>query len=315
MTALDVLTVGRIGVDLYAEQPRTGFAAARSFAKSIGGSPTNVAVAAARLGRHAAVLTGVGDDEPGRYALQALRDFGVDTALVRSHPRLPTPLVLSAAAEPDEPWVAFYREPKAPDAELTIDDDLRSRATSASLLWVSGCALAADPTSATVLELLEARARRPLVVLDLDYRPSFWESEQRARDLVGRAIDRATVVVGNREECRVALGTSDPDAVCELLLGRGVELAVVKLGKDGSLLATADEVVRIAPVEVNVVSALGAGDAFGGALCHGLLAGWSLERAGTFAGAAGALVASRLLCAPAMPTELEVNDFLAGRYG
>jgi 5-dehydro-2-deoxygluconokinase len=158
---------------------------------------------------------------------------------------------------------------------------------------------------------MHVRHRRRFVVLDLDYRPSFWQSEAHARDLVDRAIDHATVVVGNKEECRVALGTSDPTEACAALLDRGIELAVVKLGRHGSLFATANEAVRVEPIEVNVVSALGAGDAFGGALCHGLLEGWTLERVATFAGAAGALVASRLLCAPAMPAESEVLDLMA----
>jgi 5-dehydro-2-deoxygluconokinase len=315
MSGLDVLTVGRIGVDLYAEQPRTDFASARSFAKSIGGSPTNVAVAAARLGRRAAVLTGVGADEPGKYALRALNEFGVDTSLVRIHPQLPTPIVLSAAPVPDEPWLAFYREPKAPDTDLTTDDALIQAATTTAVLWISGCALASEPTSGAIRELLDTRQRRRHVVLDLDYRPSFWHSETNAREGVTAAIDHATVVVGNREECRVALGTSDPADAADTLLSRGVALAVVKLGGDGALFATADESVRVPSIPVDVVSALGAGDAFGGALCHGLLNGWSVTKTGAFANAAGALVASRLLCAAAMPAQEEVLDFLAANGG
>jgi 5-dehydro-2-deoxygluconokinase len=315
VSALDVLTVGRIGVDLYAEQPRTDFTSARSFAKSIGGSPTTVAVAAARLGQRAGVITGVGEDEPGKYVLQALADFQVDTTFVRVHPSLPTPIVLSAAREPDAPWLGFYREPKAPDADLTLDDALFRGVDAASLLWISGCALAAEPTCSTVQALLAARGRRRFVVLDLDYRPSFWPSEAAAHARVGQAVDHASVVVGNREECRVALGTSDADIAVSRLLDRGVELAVVKLGKDGALFATADESVLVRPIEVDVVSALGAGDAFGGALCHGLLSGWSLSRTAAFANAAGALVASRLLCAAAMPAEAEVVDFMAVNRG
>jgi 5-dehydro-2-deoxygluconokinase len=307
---LEVLTVGRIGVDLYAEQVGVPFAEARTFAKSIGGSPTNVAVAAARLGRRSAVFTAVGDDELGRYVLLALERFGVDTRFVGTHPTLPTPIVLAAMDPPDDPWFVFRREPKAPDLEIRIEDVDRELARTVPILWVSAGALSAEPSRTTVQTLLAERRRRPDVCLDLDYRPSFWASEAEARETIGAAVEYATVAVGNRVECEIAVGTADADAAADALLGRGVELAIVKLGGDGVLVATADERVVLPPVPVEVVSGLGAGDAFGGALCHGLLAGWPPLEAVEFANAAGAIVASRLLCADAMPTEPEVRQLL-----
>jgi 5-dehydro-2-deoxygluconokinase len=161
-----------------------------------------------------------------------------------------------------------------------------------------------------VQALLADRRRRPQVVLDLDYRPSFWRSEDEARATIGAAVDHVTVAVGNRVECEIAVGTSDPDAAADALLGRGVALAIVKQGRDGVLVATADERAVVPPVPVEVVSGLGAGDAFGGALCRGLLSGWPPVQTVEFANAAGALVASRLLCADAMPTEAEVRALL-----
>ena len=306
----DVLTVGRIGVDLYAEQLGVPFAEARTFAKSIGGSPTNVAVAAARLGLRSAVFTAVGDDELGRYARLALERFGVDTRFVGVHPTLPTPIVLAAMDPPEDPWFVFRREPKAPDLELRLEDVDRELARTVPILWISAGALSDEPSRTTVQALLAERARRPHVVLDLDYRPSFWPTEDEARATIGSAVDHATVAVGNRAECEIAVGTSDPDAAADALLGRGVELAIVKQGGAGVLVATADERAVVPPVPVEVVSGLGAGDAFGGAFCKGLLAGWPPVESVEFANAAGALVASRLLCADAMPTEAEVRELL-----
>jgi 5-dehydro-2-deoxygluconokinase len=121
------------------------------------------------------------------------------------------------------------------------------------------------------------------------------------------AIARATVVVGNREECEIALGTSDPDEAADALLKAGVRLAIIKLGADGALFATATERVRIPAIPVDVVCGLGAGDAFGGSLCLGLLNNWSLERIGLYANAAGALVSTRLTCADAMPSVSELT--------
>jgi 5-dehydro-2-deoxygluconokinase len=307
---LDVLTLGRIGVDLYAEQIGVPFAEAQTFAKSIGGSPTNVAVAAARLGLRSAVFTAVGDDELGRYARAALEGFGVDTRFVGVHPTLPTAIVIAAMEDPENPWFVFRREPKAPDLELTLDDVDRELASTVPILWITGGALSAEPSRSTAQALLADRRRRPQVVLDLDYRPSFWRSEDEARATIGAAVDHVTVAVGNRVECEIAVGTSDPDAAADALLGRGVALAIVKQGRDGVLVATADERAVVPPVPVEVVSGLGAGDAFGGALCKGLLSGWPPLQTVEFANAAGALVASRLLCADAMPTEAEVRALL-----
>jgi 5-dehydro-2-deoxygluconokinase len=180
------------------------------------------------------------------------------------------------------------------------------------LLWISGGSLAQAPSRATVEAMLEGRGRRAHTVLDLDYRPSFWPSREEASARIGAAISHATVAVGNREECEVAIGTGEPREAAARLLERGVRVAIVKLGGDGVLLATADEQRLIAPPAIDVLCGLGAGDAFGGALCHGLLSGWPLERSVAFANAAGGIVASRLLCSQAMPFEHEVLELVEG---
>jgi 5-dehydro-2-deoxygluconokinase len=308
---LDVLTVGRIGVDLYAEEPNAGFVEARRFQKSVGGSPTNVAVAAARLGRRAAVFTKVGDDALGEYVRYALaQQFGVDTRFVGTDPTWQTPIVVAVMNPPEDPQFVFYREPRAPDSTILPDEVDLDVVRTVPVLWVSAGALAVEPSRNTTRALLSERARRPHTILDLDYRPSFWPSEEEARWEIGANIDAVTVAVGNRAECQIAVGTSDADAAADALLGRGVEIAVVKLGADGVLVATSDERTLVPPVQVEVVSGLGAGDAFGGALCHGLLAGWTPAEAVEFANAAGAVVASHLLCADAMPTEAEVRELM-----
>ena len=308
--APELLTVGRIGVDLYAEDLGVGLAGVHRFAKSIGGSPTNVAVAAARLGRRSAVFTAVGADELGAYVLGALESFGVDTRFVGTHPTLPTPLALAAMDPPEDPRIVFYRFPKAPDMEIRAEDVDLDTVRTVPILWISGGALAEEPSRSTVHTLLGVRGRRPHTILDLDYRPAFWASEEEARATIGAAVEHATVAIGNRVECEIAVGTADPDAAADALLDRGVRIAIVKLGGEGVLVATPRERRLVPAVQVRVVCGLGAGDAFGGALCHGLLAGRDPDDAVELANAAGALVASRLLCADAMPTEVEVLTLL-----
>ena len=148
--------------------------------------------------------------------------------------------------------------------------------------------------------------RAPFTVLDLDYRPMFWESPAAATEQVQRALRHVTVAVGNREECEIAVGESNPHKAADALLDLGVELAIVKQGPRGVLGKTRHSHVTVAPNEVDVVNGLGAGDAFGGSLCHGLLHGWPLEKTLRYANAAGAIVASRLECSTAMPTAAEV---------
>jgi 5-dehydro-2-deoxygluconokinase len=302
----EVLTVGRVSVDLYPEQIGVPLAEVRTFRKMLGGSPTNVAVAAARLGRRAAVVTKVGDDPFGHYVRRALTEFGVDASLVSTHPTLRTPLAFCEIFPPDRFPLLFYREPKAPDLEL---DEVGDVASKAALLWTTGTGFSEEPSRSATLAALTRRGRRPVAVHDLDYRAAFWSSSEKAGRWNREALAHATVVVGNAEEVAVTLGEElEAGRAAQALLELGPDLAVVKLGEAGALGATREQTVEVPAVEVEVVNGLGAGDAFGGALCHGLLGDWPLERTLRFANGAGAIVASRLGCADDMPTAAEVEE-------
>ncbi|MEV6826517.1 5-dehydro-2-deoxygluconokinase [Amycolatopsis sp. NPDC051102] len=307
---LEALTIGRVGVDLYPEQSGVPLAGVSTFAKSLGGTATNVAVAAARLGRHTAVLTKVGPDGFGDYVRQALDGFGVSPAFVGTSPDLQTPVVFCELNPPADPPLLFYRSPIAPDLTLTDDDVPWDVVESVPLLWVTGTGVSAEPARTTQRKILEARGRRDHTVLDLDYRPMFWRSAEQARAEIGGLLDHVTVAVGNRTEAEVAVGTADPDTAADRMLERGLRLAVIKKGAEGVLVATPDGRSTVPPQRVEVVCGLGAGDGFGGALIHGLLAGWAPERIAAYANAAGALVASRLACADAMPTAAEIEELL-----
>ncbi len=311
MADLELLTVGRISIDLYCGQLGAGWRDAETFSEAVGGSPTNVAIAAARLGRRAALYTKVGSDPFGDVALQELRDFGVDVRFVGVQPDGVTPLAFAVLDPPEDPQLHFRRQPPVPDFQLHGGEVPASVLTGIGVLWISGGALAQEPSRATVQEMLAARERRAHTVLDLDYRPTFWTGRAEASRIIGAAVHHATIAVGNREECAVAVGADDPHEAAARLLDRGVELAIVKLGGDGVLLADARGERLVAPAPIEVLCGLGAGDAFGGALCHGLLSGWPPERAVTFANAAGGIVASRLLCSAAMPYEAEVVELVA----
>jgi 5-dehydro-2-deoxygluconokinase len=329
----DVLTVGRIGVDIYPLQSGVGLEDVETFGKYLGGSATNVAVAAARLGERAAVVTAVGPDPFGRFARRELRRLGVDNSLVAVVPELATPVTFCEIFPPDDFPLWFYRSPTAPDLQITPEAASLQAARQARLAWFTLTGLSEEPSRATHYRLLEARAAaasasapapgapappRHLTpagpqrhtVFDLDYRPMFWPSPQAARAQAQALLPQATVAVGNRQECEVAVGESDPERAADALLDAGVEVAIVKQGPRGVLAKTAHERLEVPPFPVEVVNGLGAGDGFGGALVHGLLQGWPLARTVTFANAAGAIVASRLECSTAMPTEPEVEAML-----
>jgi 5-dehydro-2-deoxygluconokinase len=242
--------------------------------------------------------------------LQELRDFGVDVRFVGVQPDGVTPLAFAVLDPPEDPQLHFRRQPPVPDFQLRTGEVPEETVTDVGVLWISGGALAQEPSRATVQGMLTARERRAHTVLDLDYRPSFWTDRAEASRVIGAAVDHATIAVGNREECAVAVGADDPREAAARLLDRGVELAIVKLGGDGVLLGDARGERLVAPAPIEVLCGLGAGDAFGGALCHGLLSGWAPERAVAFANAAGGIVASRLLCSAAMPYEAEVLELV-----
>ena len=203
MTSLsfDVLTMGRVGVDLYPEQTGVALPDVRSFAKSLGGTATNVAVAAARLGAGAAAITKVGDDPFGTYVRRALEGFGVDTRYVSTHPSLRTPIVFCEIFPPDDFPLLFYREPKAPDMELTADDLDLDAIRAARIFYVTGTGLADEPSRSTTLAALAARGNAGVTVIDLDYRPVLWASREDARLAMQEALPHVTVAIGNQDEC------------------------------------------------------------------------------------------------------------------
>jgi 5-dehydro-2-deoxygluconokinase len=310
MTAFEVLTMGRIGVDLYPQEVGVGLDEVETFGKFLGGSASNVAVAAARYGRRTAVITRTGEDPFGRFLHTALRGYGVDDRYVTPVKGLPTPVTFCEIFPPDDFPLYFYRLPKAPDLEIYAEELDTDAIREAGVFWVTVTGLSEEPSRTATLAALEARHNRDITVLDLDYRPMFWPSREEARRWVQQALPHVTVAVGNLDECDTAVGEREPLAAAGKLHEFGVKLAVVKQGPKGVLAHDRTTSVEVPPVPVEVLNGLGAGDAFGGALCHGLLAGWDTERVMRFANAAGAIVASRLACSDAMPTAAEVDGLL-----
>jgi 5-dehydro-2-deoxygluconokinase len=311
--SFDVITTGRIGVDIYPLQTGVGLEQVETFGKFLGGSATNVAVAAAKYGLNSAVITKVGNDPFGNFLIEELERLKVDTSFVGRDQNYKTPVVFCEIFPPDDFPIYFYREPKAPDMEVSEADLDLMAISEAKIFWSTVTGLSQEPSRSANLAALRARAKKAHTILDLDYRSVFWATPDLATAEIAKALPLVTVAIGNKEECQVAVGETEPVRAADALLERGVELAIVKQGPKGVFAKTKNESVEVPPHFVEVVNGLGAGDSFGGALCFGLLQQWSLEKILRFANIAGAIVASRLECSTAMPTFEEVSEIMEAK--
>ena len=207
--AHDLVAIGRTGVDIYPLDHGVGLEQVRTFQKFLGGSATNVAVAAARHGRDAALITRVGHDPFGRYVRAEAARLGVDPTYVTpfSAPEgPPTPVTFCEVFPPDDFPLYFYRYPTAPDLMIEPNELPLAEIRAAGVYWSTGTGLSAEPSRAAHFAAWAARDRRPRTVLDLDYRPMFWAAPDQASAWMGRALERVSVAVGNREECAIAVG-------------------------------------------------------------------------------------------------------------
>ncbi len=306
-----VITMGRCGIDLYPLQIGVSLENVTSFGKFLGGSSTNIAVAAAHLGNEGvATITGVGDDPFGRWARVEMRRLGVDDRYVITSDAQLTPITFCEIFPPDTFPLYFYRRPTAPDLQITPDDMPAQAIRDAKVFWFTGTGLCQEPSWSAHLTALDYRGTRQHTIFDLDWRPMFWDSPDAARHRYDWCLARSTVAVGNRAECEVAVGETDPDRAADALLDRGVQIAIVKQGPLGTLAKTSDERIVVPPTPTTPYNGLGAGDAFGGSLIDGLLHGRDLETTIRRASAAGAIVASRLECSTAMPTSDDIDRVL-----
>ena len=311
--AHDVITMGRIGADIYPQSdgPLEGVTA---FSRSLGGTATNVAVAAARLGRRTAVITKVGDDPFGRYAVAALRRVRRRHAASSARTRRSADAGRLRRARPARgaaDLVLPLSEGPRHDARVR-PTSTRTRSGPRPSSGSTGTGLSDEPS----LSDDDGRRSRCAIpgattILDLDWRPMLWpDPAPRTRALPGRAPACLRRSSETAPRWRSPSASSSPRRARPALLALGPRLAVVKLGGEGVLVATEAGSEVVPPIRVEVVNGLGAGDAFGGALCHRLLAGDDPAAAVRFANAAGAHVVARLACADAMPTEAEVLELL-----
>jgi len=309
---IEALVVGRVGVDLTPSTPRTTLAAAGSFARAVGGFAGNIGTGLARLGIRTAVLSAVGDDGHGDHVRTFLAGEGIDVDPIVTKPGTRTQVAFYEVWPPDQFPVTFYRSTPAPETRLTASDMPRAMVEQVPLVILSGAVLAVEPARSAAFALLEnrraARDRRPdaVTLLDLDWRPTLWDDVGEAPAIMEQAARLSDVLVGSDEEFEAArlrpeAGNAD-----------GPHTIVLKHGPAGVSLVTEGGRHSLSGITVEVLCGLGSGDGLTAAFSAGLLRGLDPVVAVERGNAAGAIVASRLMCSTAMATPAEIDRLLAG---
>jgi len=329
---LDLLTLGRAGIDLYGEQIGGRLEDMATFAKYVGGSPTNTAVGAARLGLNAGLITRVGDDHFGRYLREELDREGVDTSGMKTDPDRLTALAVLGIRDPDTFPLIFFRENCA-DMALSVDDIDPALIKRAGALLVNGTHLSQPgvfDASLKAAELMKAQGGR--VVFDIDYRPVLWGltskangedrfvASARVTERLQQVLPLCDLIVGTEEEIHILGGADDTLTALSAIRAHSPALLVCKRGPDGcvafpdAIPASLDDGVTSRGFPIEVFNVLGAGDAFMAGFLRGWLRDLPLESCCEMANACGALVVSRHGCAPAMASWDELQIFLAGQW-
>ncbi|WP_340316105.1 bifunctional 5-dehydro-2-deoxygluconokinase/5-dehydro-2-deoxyphosphogluconate aldolase [Rhizorhabdus argentea] len=327
--ALDLITLGRSSVDLYGEQTGGRLERMGSFAKYVGGSPTNTAIGAARLGLKAGLVTRVGADHMGRFIREELIREGVDVSGVISDPDRLTALVVLGIRDPDSFPLIFYRENCA-DMALCEDDIDTEFVASAGALLINGTHLSRSDVHAASLKAARAmKAAGGQVIFDIDYRPVLWGLAQKENgedrfiasaivtDQLQSVLPLCDLIVGTEEEIHILGGTTDTIAALRTIRAASDALLVCKRGAEGCVAFpgavpdSLDEGVIGQGFPIEVFNVLGAGDAFMAGFLRGWLRGESIKLCCTYANACGAIVVSRHGCAPAEPSWDELRQFLS----
>lgn len=325
----DLITLGRCGMDLFSQNVGAPFVEIQGFDAHIGGSPTNIAVAAARLGLRSAVLTAVGPDLVGDFVLAHMAAEGIATDFIPRKPGTKTGLAVVGVEPPDRFPLVFYRDNPA-DIWLDVNDVKAAPITAARALLLSGTALSRGACrEATLYAATTAAATGVTTYADLDLRPDQWANPAAFRASLNELLPAIAVVIGTEEETYALLGAA-PEmvfagrrldaaqmqeldaAIAALLAAAPGRTLVLKRGPRGaSIFESGKAVLDVPGFPVAVLNTVGAGDAFAGGLIYGRCQGWDWRASVRLANACGAIVVTRHGCAAAMPRLEEVTAFMS----
>lgn len=307
---MDITILGRIGYDLYSEEPNVPLPQVRRFSRYLGGSSANMAVGLARLGAKVGIVASLGNDSLSEYLIHFLQSEKVDTSHLQTAPGYLPSLCLTEVSPPDRfPQVFYRRDPVDTRLDVTAED--LSYIASSRMFITNGTSLCASPSRESTYRALErARQAGSRVVLDVDYRAMSWRNPEEAGLAVRLALPFVDVLIGNELELTIVAGVSGLDEAIQRLRQAGVPMLVSKLGDKGTRVWTGEEPVFLEPYSVPVVSTIGAGDGFASGFLYGLVRGLPVIECLHYGNAAAAIVVSRLSCSEAMPTLAEVEQII-----
>ncbi|HEV2134904.1 MAG TPA: 5-dehydro-2-deoxygluconokinase [Terracidiphilus sp.] len=307
---MDAVILGRIGYDLYSEEPNVPLPQVRRFSRYLGGSSANMAVGLARLGARVGIVSCLGNDSLSDFLRAFLAEEKVDTSHIQTAPGFLPSLALTEVTPPDRFPQVFYRH-DAVDTRLDATEEDLAYVASSRMLITNGTALCASPSRESTYRAMEsARAAGAQVVLDIDFRAMSWRSPADAGLAARLALPLVDVLIGNPQEFKLVAGVDNLNAATEKLMKSGVPLLVSKLGDEGTRALTANEQVYLPPYKVEVCTTIGAGDGFAAGFLRARLEGLPLVECLHWGNAAAAIVVSRLNCSEAMPRRDEVEALL-----
>jgi 5-dehydro-2-deoxygluconokinase len=311
---MDVVILGRVGYDLYSEEPHVPLPQVRRFSRYLGGSSANMAVGLSRLGAKVGIVSCLGDDKLSEFLIDFLKKEKVDTGHIQIAPGFLPSLCLTEVSPPDSYPQVFYRH-DAVDTMLDAKEADLEYACSGKLFITNGTSMCASPSRESTYKALErAKAVGCRVVLDVDFRAMSWKSKDEAGLAIRLALPYVDVIIGNQLELTLATGESDLDEAIAKLKKMGVAMIVSKLGELGTRVLTADGGdVYLPPYKVEVCTTIGAGDGFASGFLTGMLRGLPVIECLHYGNAAAAIVVSRLSCSEAMPRLEEVEAMIGSQ--
>lgn len=316
--SLDLVAIGRLCIDLNANEINRPMEETMTFTKYVGGSPANIAIGMSRLDMKSAFIGKVANDQMGRFITQYLKNNGIGTSgVVTDQTGAVTGLAFTEIKSPEDCSILMYRD-NAADLKLEPGEVDEALIADSKALLVSGTALAKSPSrEAVLLALRYARKHGTKVIFDIDYRPYTWTNDQETAIYYHAAAEKSDIIIGTREEFDMLEQfdgndvTSD-EATAAQWFSHHAEIVVIKHGKDGSIAYSKDGSSHTGSIfPAKVVKTFGAGDSYAAGFIYGLMKGWEISRSMEFGSACASIVISSHSCSDAMPTLEQVEQYMS----
>jgi len=315
--SVDFAAIGRLCIDLNANEIHRPMEETRTFTKYVGGSPANITIGMSRFGLRTAFVGKIANDQMGRFIHQYLEQNGIETSnVVTDRTGAVTGLAFTEIKSPTDCSILMYRD-NAADLLLTPGEVSEELIARTNMFLISGTALAQSPSREAVFQALRyAKKHGCVIVFDLDYRPYTWKSSEETAVYYNLAAEACDIIIGTREEFdMMERFEHNPERIDQVTAGKwfdySAKIVIIKHGKEGSIAYTKDGAShRAKSFPAKVVKTFGAGDSYAAGFLYGLMQGWTLEKSMEFGSAAACIVISSHSCSDAMPRAEQVHEYI-----